>query len=630
LPDRNQTHYIDIVAVHDFDETVESWVYRDKEEVLRQEIDRIKIRMVEVSDEVRSANKAFRGAVKPLREVGSSSSSSLSRPAVRLSWLEDREMLPRALPGARIFAFSYPKLDIHGDGSSLADYIDKAASGLLRELARVRKFIHVDNHGEVSHPIVMIGAGLGGIIVQRSLRHPAAHSGPLLQLSFVEHVAEVIFLDTPFPRFKDGTGVADLDDFFPIDINVRMRALLKVMGILKAQCKDADVTMIWNEFWKVLFQCGGLEARVLWFYSAGRPRLQPTKRYLTGQDGSLKTVMLYPLHLPRLRRLSGFHGPDDPNYKQIMSRLSNDLMLRSVRSERLRDLQRDLMRAGFPVDTQDEQGLSLLHHAVAAVNPSGVNLLLGNRANPLARDTDGQTPLHCAIRRFCANEDEIADETVQTRLITIIEQLLNFTTKSELYNSRDSRGMSPYDVIHTERDGTSGIYGQIQDLLHSHRLKMGKTDSEAKKTPWADWSPPYGTATAEKACEQTKAIVAEFYTTWPYTADYEVPSVLKLIYDKEWGPTKILSRLGERHLGEQDVCCRWIHIPANNVSSLQSNQVSLITMLTLLSPQEQWLHVGKTRRDPRTTRADRSVSQDLLIRLRVVDSSMVGQRHSGE
>jgi len=622
-------HYIDIVAVHDFDETVDSWVYRDREEMLRQEIDRIKIRRVTVSDEVRSANKASRGAVKRLREVGSSTSSSSSRHAVELSWLEDRDMLPRTLPGARVFAFSYPKLDIRGDGGSLADYIDKAASGLLCELARVLKSSHADGNSEVNHPIVMIGAGLGGIIVQRSLRHAVAHSGPLLQFSLVEHVAEVIFLDTPFPRFKDGAGMADLDDLFPIDINVRMRVGLKVMGILKTQCKQADVVTIWNEFWRVLFQCSRLEARVLWFYSAGRASLLPKKRSLTGKDGSSKAVALFPLHSPRLRRLSSFQGPDDPNYKQIMTRLSNDLMLRSVRSERLRGLQRDLMRAGFPVDAQDEQGLSLLHHAVAAVNPSGVNLLLGNRVNPLEKDTDGQTPLHCAIRMFCDNEDEMADEAVQTRLITIIEQLLSFMTKSEIYNSRDNKGVSPYDVIHTEHDGTSEVYGRIQDLLHSHRLNMGNADS-VKKDPWADWGPPYGKATAEKACEQTKAIVAEFYTKWPYTADYEVPSVLKLIYDKEWGPTKILSRLEDRHPSKQDVCCRWIHIPANNVSGLQNSQVSWIAMLTLLSPQEQWLHVGKIGCHSCITFTNMGGRQDLFIRLRIEDNSMTGQRQSGE
>jgi len=290
LPGQNQTHYVDIVAVHDFDETVDSWVY------LRQEIDRIRIRMVGVSPEVRSANEAVfadGGAVEPLREVASSSSSSSSRPAVKLSWLEDRDMLPRTLPGARVFAFSYPKPDIRGDSGSLADYIDKAASGLLCELSRVRKSSRADNSGEVGHPIVMIGAGLGGIILQRSLRHAAAHGGPLLQFSLVEHVAEVIFLDTPFPRFKDGIGLADLDDFFPININVRMRAILKVMGILKTQCKEADVITIWNEFWQVLFQCSGLEARVLWFYSAGRASLLPKKRSLTGKDGSFKAVALF-------------------------------------------------------------------------------------------------------------------------------------------------------------------------------------------------------------------------------------------------------------------------------------------------------------------------------------------------
>lgn len=184
----------------------------------------------------------------------------------------------------------------------------------------------------------------------------------------------------------------------------------------------------------------------------------------------------------------------------------------------------------------------------------------------------------------------MADEAVQTRLTTIIEQLLNRTTKSELYNSRDSTGMSPYDVMRVEGDGTSGSYDRIQDLLHSHRLIVGNADSEVKKTPWADWSPPYGKVTAEKACEQSKAIVAEFYVDptdgnariWPYTADYEVPSVLKLIYDRGWGPQKVLSRLEERHLGEQDVFCRWIHIPANNVSDLKSSQESSMKMLRLL------------------------------------------------
>ncbi|KAK0730918.1 hypothetical protein B0H67DRAFT_54411 [Lasiosphaeris hirsuta] len=675
-PLQGQPHYIDIVAVHDYDETTANWTYKDKEQVLRQEIDNIRLKKNKLQDEaeraslvshedrvsdvgkereavrrdtagssdtratdlgpklqfLRKSKKAKQspttrlgvagiqtekhyddehlgaegrepGSNRPT-EVGSSRASSTYGRISGPNWLQDTTMLPRTLPGARVLTFTYPKLNL-GSESDQSDYLDKAASSLLNALGGARQPEECEKV-----PVVFIGAGFGGIIVQKMItlaaskealsakekESQAAGKGveterPPLTL---DHIANVIFLDTSFPEEEDG----DFKGFFPANVNVRMCAIVEVME--EMEWKDTDVESVWNEFWTSLCQ-GGHDTRLLWFHSTGRAHGVPKKRVLLSEDGCSQVITLHPLSLHRLRRLTSFPSLDDPGYKCIISRMCDDLMLKAVRNQKLKDLQSDLMRAGSSVNAKDERGLSLLHRAAIAPNPVGVNMLLGNQANSQARNLSGQTPLHYAIKMFC--KDDPGDEATQEQLKKIIAQLLDFTRKSELYNSRDDEGMAPQDLLHDARECSCYPdpcrHDPIRELLNSHQPIVSHRLEERKDKPWKGWSPPDPDGLANKACVRSKAIVAEFYDRdglgdsredRQLLADYYVPSVLDLVYQKGLGPAKILSKLAERHVIQKgDVCCRWIHVPANN---------------------EQWLH-------------------DLFIRLRLIDSSMNGQRHNG-
>ncbi|KAK1759132.1 hypothetical protein QBC47DRAFT_397946 [Echria macrotheca] len=659
LPGDKREHCLDIVAIHDYDETAESWVYKDRDELLRRKIENLKAKKNRLQGELsarrssisshedgdRDPNPGKSGSAHdfanlapdtvtvtpfPLgqqarqdirrdaegisssrhSEAGSSRTSSPGGRASGVNWLKDAAMLPHVLPGARVLLFSYPRLKLDPKDGTQAGYLDGAAAELLRLLVDARLSDGVD-YSRV--PVVIIAAGFGGVIAQKAIVSaltPSSTPDTITQAPgtiVLDHLADVVFLDTPFldDESQEPKG------FFPANVNVRASAVVEVMGIMKGLWNGTSVAGIWGEFWACMCKQRGREARVLWFFSStGRTQPVAKKLCLISETGEAKSVALHPLHTHRLRRLTNFHGPDDPNYQTIMTRLCENLMLRAVSDENLKGLQRDMMRAHPIAGIKDELGRSLLHRAVTAPNPAAVNMLLGNHADSQERDVDGQTPLHCAIRMFCDGtvtpvQDKIAERIARGRLRKIIEQLLDFTSKSELYNSRDRWNVTPHDLLYGDKkrgdtyrpaaEMSRSDYNTLRELLRNHQPVVSRRLEETKQQPWKDWGPPSETSPALSACERAKAIVAEFYMgteddNGGILADYDVPSVFELVYQKDRGPEKVLSRLAERHLSRRgEVRCRWIHVPANN---------------------EQWL-------------------EDLFLRLRIVDRSMVGQRHSG-
>jgi hypothetical protein len=191
-------------------------------------------------------------------------------------------MLPSTLPGARVLAFSYPKFNLDSKHGDQADYLHKAADDLLRSLDSVRRS---EDHRKV--PIVFIGAGFGGIVVQKAVGMASAkersntediqqtttseknaeEGPPLLDL---DRVAEVIFLDTPFPEELGG----DLAGFFPPNVNLRMCGILDIVGKMEKVWKGT-IESLWSEFWTPL--CRRRETRISWFHSVSRKLLTPTK-----------------------------------------------------------------------------------------------------------------------------------------------------------------------------------------------------------------------------------------------------------------------------------------------------------------------------------------------------------------
>ncbi|KAK3381256.1 hypothetical protein B0H63DRAFT_475184 [Podospora didyma] len=608
FPKAMQSHYLDIVVVHDHDETTDSWAYRDAEQVLRKEIDNIKMKVKPKPADPKASNhlsvaETGLGAT----ELESSRASSPARFATGSNWLSDAGMLPKMLPGARVLAFSYPKLRPKEGGQ--AGYFKRAAAELLSELAKARR----SENAHIVVPVVFIGAGFGGLVIQIAiaLAAPAAAeraksttkentAEPDKGVSLgLDQVADVIFLDTPFP---DGSGHERLKRFFPANSNLRMCAIVQVMEKMEAQWKGLTVEKIWNEFWESLGRLAP-ETRVTWFYQSQRPANVASVRLPSAALGPIsQTITLNPIIQQRLRRLTNFPNSSDKAYTRIVTCLRNHLMFKAAIDSRLKQLQSDLMKGSdIPVNlnTTDERGRTPLHLATMAVNPAGVNLLLGNHADTQARDPSGQTPLHHAIRIFCEGAD--LEAARQDQVKDVISQLLDYTRKTELHTNRDKSGLSPKDLIHDSREPCSSFpapcrHAAIRELLESHQPIVRRRSEEQVEDPWRGWGPPHNEL-ARRACTQARAILAEFYEstagdateTGQLLADLDAPNILDLIYRKEQGPVRILSKLTERHvISKGDVCCRWIHVPANN---------------------EQWIH-------------------DLFIRLRLRDGSMTGQRHS--
>ncbi|RYP50349.1 hypothetical protein DL768_004114 [Monosporascus sp. mg162] len=523
LPD-SARHYLDIVAVHDFDETTASWTYTDIGEFLRQGFEDHQKKTHKVGEESEEASLGSRegrmldattpkadpskhkrellegdprrtmdSVLEPPGEIrepedsrhmqsGSQRSFSPVGRIAGTNWLKDPQMMPRLFPDARILAFSYPRLKPKSivNKSDRAEHVNNAALGLRRELEKARNSIDYDNI-----PIVFIAAGFGGMVVQKVITMAAtSNDGPSSgaadmpmvpdQSSLgLDHLANVVFLDTPFPRT------------FP-------------------KCPEAQ----------------GLQA-----------------------------IALHPICWTDLRRLTNFPGPADSGYRHVTTHIRNDLMFTAVRNRKFQKLLAGLVKSGATVDNKDEWGNSLLHRATEAANPVGVRILLRSHANPVIRDSNDQTPLHRAVDLFrsacdCTTDDTIPEVKERRELEDIIRVLLDWTRKSELQNSIDKQGDLPQDLLyhqgHSPCPANACKHSEILELFKYHQPKVSRRLREFEE-PWKAWNPPQNEA-QRAACKGSRTIVAEFYEDRS-PPEYEVPSVNELVYQLNKGPVTIFANL---------------------------------------------------------------------------------------
>jgi len=191
-----------------------------------------------------------------------------------------KNLLAKRFPWARILAFSYPRLKDVPDTIDQAKYLDKAASEFLRLLGAERCGVTFDNI-----PIVLIGGGFGGIVVQKAITlaltpHTSQESTTASSNSKAEtrrftldQVANIVFLNTPFPVPKDQAW----DGFFPANSNPGVATILDKMRNLGGLREGATVDSIWSEFWDLIGDPKQETAcRILWF-SATSGKAFPTR-----------------------------------------------------------------------------------------------------------------------------------------------------------------------------------------------------------------------------------------------------------------------------------------------------------------------------------------------------------------
>lgn len=650
LPSETESAHqlVDIIVIHDFDEkSSANWGYMDLKKIVQlgkrkelgvvDDLDKPQDRRSHESGRQSAANPSKpgsgteetavaladnnKGELTAERHDGASHSAndgtpskppsrtpSFIEPVPSRYWLQDPDMLPKALPGARVLAFTYPtrnlrRLNDDKDVSMLDNFIEKAASALLERVLGTNTKV-----GELP-PIVFVAAGLGGIIVQMALKMvlkkveqassaqvskvdlsepanladmPTESMAPALD---IHRIADVILLDTPFPK-----DCRALKNFPPMTAPcARATVIAKLMRKLEAGWNSEGIDGIWAQCWDALSR-QEQAVRFAWLYSrepsnaatgAATNRPPVITNTWSGDNSSSSAPTLIRILLDRVRRLSNFDGPDDPGYKSVIIHMRESLTLKAASDPNLKYLLKMLLETGTPVNTKDETGVSILHLAAVAPNPDAVNWLLSRHADTRVRNSRSQTPLHCAIEMFCDRarcpNDDVA---LQYRLKTVIEDLLNYTQKSELHNSRDELGRTPRDLVRKCRcragPETLCRHDQVKDLLDGHRPTIKGGREEESEKPWRCWDQPQRGTSQHKACVRSKASVAAFYSKTaegPPLGDYEVPSVYDLIY-KPHGPAGILSKIVERFSPSttaEPPACRWIHLPANNVRPSQSS-----------------------------------------------------------
>jgi hypothetical protein len=264
---------------------------------------------------------------------------------------------------------------------------------------------------------------------------------------------------------------------------------------------------------------------------------------------------------PARSNLSESQGPKDDNYRQVVAEIRRSLLFKASEEKDLDNLLKQLIgdRVDIALTEQDAQGAYPIHRAASMANVPAIKLLLAvDPSSALSRDKAGRTPLHI-VASNAAMENAAEHEQVTRR--EIIEQLLTaLSALEESTDPEDGNGNTPWHCLDIENDN----HEWIAELRTEYRsfISMKTIDRKPRQLALPNQDLKL------RACKKSKAILAQFYLNEGSKFDFVDPqecSVFKVIYDEAYGPEALFSReLRKRPDGKRT--CRWIHLPANNVS----------------------------------------------------------------
>jgi hypothetical protein len=238
--------------------------------------------------------KARKDTASQMRSTEGSVQSSLELercPPTEVNWI--RDLLSHDIPRSRILAFCYREPDTDKKPFTWTEYVDTMAEGLLSHIQRART-----DPSENRVPVVFIGYGFGGVIIQRAVElvlsgwrvpmageNPTAveppdqteHAVPEKMSSTANDTSEtkdnapirahdiyqVLLLDTPFPDHEDG--------LFPANTNVRMCSIIE--DIEDGEKGSSILNDVWEGFLKANYHALGRKAiDVTWLHSQAKGR----------------------------------------------------------------------------------------------------------------------------------------------------------------------------------------------------------------------------------------------------------------------------------------------------------------------------------------------------------------------
>lgn len=254
---------------------------------------------------------------------------------------------------------------------------------------------------------------------------------------------------------------------------------------------------------------------------------------------------------------SKFQGPGDPNYVLLVSEMTRCLLLKASSDNRLHSLLGKLIESHCKLDVKDYRGRSPLHRAAEAANYVGLKLLVSARSDLVAgADNDERTPLHVVIRAAVEDRSAKREENFSSIISTLVSALdeNNFDD-----DKRDTFGKTAWEYAWDDDDRW------ILDL-RLREILDGATQPDVAE----DYTKPRRLDLPQLlVAKKSEAILTQFYIDRNATRDFlsrQRPDVFAVVYDTEYGLGRLFSGNVSNNARDKQTTCRWIHLPANNVS----------------------------------------------------------------
>lgn len=191
----------------------------------------------------------------------------------------------------------------------------------------------------------------------------------------------------------------------------------------------------------------------------------------------------------------------------------------------------------------------------------------------LKADDKGRIPLHYALLTAWLSEPPL---TERTEFANSIRYLMTNMQRTDL-DIVDSDQKSPWDLL---RCNTAGLDCLCEsEVCAANWIRELRDTLEAIGGPAIDKGeaqtkviPPMPGTRQHRACVATYATVGDFYHArnkegeMQECLDLTPESIYKMMYDPQQECASILSPFKPQE-ASQEFKCRWIHIPANNVSA---------------------------------------------------------------
>jgi hypothetical protein len=469
----------------------------------------------------------------------------------RVNWLKDDSMLPKAIPEARVIWFEYPSV------SSLG--LDSLATELLRCLRAMRT-------GSSDPPIVFVGHGTGGNIIQKALVAEPADA-----VSIFHSTAGIVFLASPFIASgipsDQATSRAIWDLLGPHRIKPASRRSsgttsppFNLLPVFAQRVKGEGIPLVWfyeEQHPKVYFL---IERRMVIYWETAYAETDCEKATSTSEtEEAIKDFQRFPLG-KGWSGMGGFPGPDDPDYQRVRDFVKLFVINRQFIDAAANDdtiCVHSLLSEGVARDLQNSPGQRALYKAVENGHLRMARLLLAQGAASIGyKYIKERTVLHLAVAqavRAHAHKKSKEKTNLPTSNAREIEMVQFLLEKGADIETRDAEGKSARDLANEEK---------ALIPLFKYRLLQTGPSSILEPPQWKKPNPPKSREEIT-ACKGFLATLAEFYILeGKENRVLERASVYEVLY--KGGPQAILDDVRHPDVTEEPKCC-WYHLPANNV-----------------------------------------------------------------